>query len=171
MGKPSKRKRKPRATRRKSPDPPAPLPATPPAPTSRTADQPSRPPPAEILDLGNPPSDPLEAQHWAYRITIASMADAARDADLSPRERRKEIRTIGAAAARLLPNASIAEAVAMIKADRAELEAKQRARGGAKLEARPAKVIPLVPVPAAPANSPDVDEVAAVEYVSHAGDQ
>ena len=54
---------------------------------------------------------------------------------ISERERRKEIRTLGASAAKLLPDARRGEAEQLIRSDREELERKQRRR--AKLEPMP----------------------------------
>lgn len=118
------------------------------APMARPEPPPS-PPPADLLALGPPPSDPLEANAWAHRATLLAMHSAAIDERISERERRKEIRTLGAAAAKLIPQVRLWEAEQMIREDRHELERKRQQREAklvprqeadahrAKLELRP----------------------------------
>lgn len=102
-------------------------------------------PPESLAVLGAPPSDPLEANFWAHRVTLLAMHDAAIDHELSPRERRKEIRTLAASAAKLLPHARIWEALQELRAGRAEIERKASEKRGAKLEARPPRQTGSVP--------------------------
>jgi len=115
-------------------------PPPPPPPARGLADGPASSPPPELTALGSPPDDPLEAQAWLHRVMILSAFDAARDTRISDRERRRELRTISSSAAKLLPHAKLWEAVKLIKADRAELDAKQRGRRGAAVVALPTKV-------------------------------
>lgn len=122
-------------------------PAPPPMPANRSSEPPPAPPPQSLIDLGDPPTDPLAAQEWLHRAMILSAADAAVDHKISARERRKELRTISTAAAKLLPHARLYQAEQLIKRDRLELETRQRARSGAQLERRPtaSNVIPIRP--------------------------
>lgn len=71
-----------------------------------------------------------------HKMLIASLHDAAVDPSISSTVRRKEMRTISAAAAKLMPRARLWEAEQLIKRDRKELE-ELKTRRGAKLEARP----------------------------------
>lgn len=100
------------------------------------------PPPQTLSELGAPPSDPLAANAWAHRMVLLAMADAATDQHLSPRERRKELRTLGASAAKLIPHARLHEAEEYIRNARAEVAAKQSEKRKAVLEKRPPRVKP-----------------------------
>lgn len=95
------------------------------------------PPPKSIVDLGSPPEDPLAAQAWLHKVLIASAADAAIDPDISAKERRRELRTISAAAAKLVPDVRRYEAEQTVLRARKSLEAKVRAKQGAKLRPIP----------------------------------
>lgn len=107
----------------------------PPAPRS-VADTPA-PPPSELTAIGAPPpGDSLAQNAWAHEVVIAAMHDAMVDPNISPRERRKELRTLAAAAARLQPDTRRWEAEQLIRRDRAELEQLESDRRGAKLEPR-----------------------------------
>lgn len=121
-------------------------PPPPPPPPRSPSEQPS-PPPAALVQLGDPPKDPLAAQEWLHRAMILSAHDAMIDENISPATRRKELRTISAAAAKLLPHARLYQAEQLIKSDRDELERRRVQRAGATLERRPttggAKVIPI----------------------------
>lgn len=89
-----------------------------------------------MLALGNPPEDPLAAEAWTHALMIAQLAHAAVDPELTPDQRRREVRTIAAAAAKLMPRRRLYEAEQLVKSNlRALTEAK--ARRGAKLERRP----------------------------------
>jgi len=113
-----------------------PLPALPPRPVDASA-QPA-PPPQEIIALGEPPIDAMDAQSYAHRALVLSMYDAARDERLSPRERRKELRSLAYAVARLMPQARLREAERLVLDDQRELEVRRASkRVGAKLEAIP----------------------------------
>lgn len=94
------------------------------------------PPPKELAELGIAAEDPLEAQHQIYRALVISFMDAAKDDELSPRERRKEMRTIAAAAAKVFPDARRWEAVQLIRDHQDALE-HAKVRRGAKLEPMP----------------------------------
>lgn len=94
------------------------------------------PPPKELAELGAAAADPLEAQSQIYRALVLSFMDAAKDEELSPRERRKEMRTIAAAAAKVFPDARRWEAVQLIKEHQDALE-HAKVRRGAKLEPIP----------------------------------
>ncbi len=106
---------------------------------------PAAAPPKALEDLEPPPTDSLEANAYAHRVMMLSLYDAARDATISAKDRRKELRTIASAAAKLTPTTKIWEAVKFIKADRAELDAKKAERG-AKLEPRPRRTPPAAVV-------------------------
>lgn len=105
-----------------------------PAKTSavKQADAPSQPPLA-LREFKTPPSDPLQANAELHRMLVLSAYDAATDETITARERRKEIRTITAAAAKLMPDARRWEAEQLIKADRRELEQRSADKRGAKL--------------------------------------
>jgi hypothetical protein len=98
--------------------------------------QPSAPP-AALADFKTPPKDPLAAQAELHRMLVVSAYDAASDGKITAEQRRKEIRTITASAAKLFPDARRWEAEQVIKADRRELEKKASERRGAKLVPRP----------------------------------
>lgn len=116
---------------------------TPPGePTPRPPSETPSAPPAELAALGAPPDDALAAQAWAHRAVILTMYDAARDTQLPPRERRKELRVLAASAAKLMPNARRWEAEQLIKSDRADLEQRESTKHGARLEPRPARQVP-----------------------------
>ena len=118
----------------------------PPLPPMAPSEQPSKPP-QSILDLGAPPPDPLAAQAWLHKVLIASAADAAIDPDISPATRRKELRTISAAAAKLVPHSRLYEAEQLILNDRKQLEAKVRSRVSAKLKPIPGSKLSIVEAP------------------------
>lgn len=93
-------------------------------------------PPASLASLPDPSSDPLEANAQMHSALVASFFDAAKDKDLSPRDRRLEMRTISAAAAKLLPTTRLFEAERLIKSDHAELAKKKERRAAGKLRPR-----------------------------------
>lgn len=74
-----------------------------------------------------------------HTLLVAGMADAAKDKDLSPRERRKELRVFAAAAAKAMPRARLYEAERLVLEYKAELKAKATEKRGAKLVPRPTK--------------------------------
>jgi hypothetical protein len=90
--------------------------------------------------------DRLEQGAMMFDILSASMADVLTDATLSPVDRRRELRTISAAAAKVFPLKEMHEAIAKIDAFNAQVE-RRAARAGVELEAAPAapraKVIPI----------------------------
>lgn len=90
------------------------------------------------MELGPPPADTLQQQAYLYKLLVLSAYDVARDKKLSPKERRKELRTTAAAAQKLMPRARLAEAEARVMGFQAEIEKKARDRHGAKLEPLPA---------------------------------
>lgn len=104
---------------------------------ARARNPPPAAPPAEIANLPAPPGDPLAAQVYAYQVMMLSLHDAAKDTTISARERRKELRTIAASAAKLMPRARLHQAEQLVLNDRAELQKKARDRRGAKLEKMP----------------------------------
>lgn len=122
------------------PAPPPPEPGTiPGAPTAK------HPPPPELVAIADElakVTDPLQGNALAHKALLASMKDVLLDESLTPTARRKELRTIAAAAKELLPDSRRWEVDQLIKQDRAEVEAKARARRGAPLEP-----VPLEPVP------------------------
>jgi hypothetical protein len=122
----------------------------PPAPAAKPIEAAATPgaPPAELKELGPPPADdPLKMQAWLHQVLVVSAFDVARDEKLSPRERRKELRTIAASAAKLMPRARLLQAEQLILEDRAQLEKKAHERRGAKLEALPKPATPATPEP------------------------
>lgn len=91
-------------------------------------------PPESFAMFGAPSDDPLAANAQMHAALVVSFFDAMHDGNLSPRERRKELRTISASAAKLLPATRLWQAEQLIKADRREIESKAAAKRGAKLE-------------------------------------
>lgn len=108
----------------------------PPLPPMASSEKPSKPP-QTIVDLGAPPDDPLAAQAWLHKVLIMSAADAAIDPEISAATRRRELRTIAAAAAKLMPDTRRYEAEQTVLKARRALEAKVRAKQGAKLRKVP----------------------------------
>jgi hypothetical protein len=102
-------------------------------------------PPRTIAELGPPPTDPLAAEAWAHSLLIASLADVAADVTLSPRERRKEMRVIAAAAAKAMPRKRLFEAEQLVREFKEQLRTKAAEKRGAKLEPRPTKQAVGVP--------------------------
>jgi hypothetical protein len=94
------------------------------------------PPPESLAKLGEASSDPLEANAQMHAALVASFFDAAKDPELSARDRRLEMRTISAAAAKLIPNTRLYEAERLIKSDHAELAKKKERRAAGKLQPR-----------------------------------
>lgn len=93
--------------------------------------------PRELAELGPPPADPLAANAWAHRATLLAMHNAVIDPKITERERRKEIRSLAAAAAKLMPDTRRWEAEQLIRSDREEIDRKEGDRHGAKLEPLP----------------------------------
>jgi membrane-bound lytic murein transglycosylase B len=116
--------------------------ATPAKPIDKSATP--APPPKGLLELGETPDDPLAAQALIHKALLISFFDAAKDPDLSARERRKEMRTIAASAAKVFPDARRWEATQMIKQHQAALD-NAKARRGAKLEPVPPKKVDADP--------------------------
>lgn len=96
---------------------------------------PAAPPPKTLAELGPPPTDALEANKWAHNAMLFALHDVATDKDISPRERRKEMRTIAASIAKLTPTAEIQAGVEIVRGAREEVERKKPR--GATLEKRP----------------------------------
>lgn len=96
------------------------------------------PPPDRLVSLGEPPpNDSLGANKWAHDAVIWALHDVMNDPNISSALRRKEIRVLAASAAKLIPHARLWEAEQLIREDRRQLEQKERAKRGAKLEPRP----------------------------------
>ena len=127
------------------------MPPLPPLPPRRGAvtDQPSEPSDG-LVALGEPPDDPSAAMEWLHRTLVVSAKDAISDTSISAATRRRELRTIAAAARAVYPDASRWKLAQLIQADRDEVEQKRRARAGAKQAAKgaapdSARVIPIRP--------------------------
>lgn len=99
-------------------------------------------PPLSLVNLGAPPSDMMEAQSWAYRAVVLTMHEAMVDTGISARERRKQIIQISGNLSKLMPDARRWETEKLIREDRAEIERKERAKRGAKLEPLPPRPRP-----------------------------
>lgn len=115
-----------------------PTPAAP-GPGMRPTEKPE-PPSKVLLELADKmanASDTLEAATFLFHAVIASGAEALRDPSISAAARRKELRTIAAAADKLQPDARRFEAEQTIKRHQQNLEARKANRQGAKLEKRP----------------------------------
>lgn len=125
-----------------------PPPPAPPPPNVDAAKEPPPPPPPELVEISKKiaaSTDNLEMQALVHSALCASIADVLADTKISAADRRRELRTISAAAAKSFPYRRLYEAEQLVKADSAILEDRRRARAGATLEARPtaAKVIPI----------------------------
>lgn len=127
-----------------------PPPPPPPAPTQGGQAAPPQPPPPELIAISNrikASTDNLEMQALVHAALCASVADVMQDPTISAAERRRELRTISAAAAKSFPYRRLYEAEQLIKADAAKIDARMRERRGATLEKREAsaggKVIPI----------------------------
>lgn len=127
----------------------APPPPPSPGPHGARSADPPAPPSAEFLALAKSlRSSPhrLEQGAMMFDILSASMADVLEDLTLNAAERRKELRTISAAAAKVFPLKEMHEATAKIDAFNAAVERRANAQGAALEErptAKPAKVIPI----------------------------
>lgn len=99
-------------------------PATSPQAAEKLASEKPGPPSPTIAAAASPkpPKDSLEAQMRAHELVIAALNDAALDPDLSPRERRREIRVLAQTAGRLVPHRRLYEAEQLIRKDREKLE-------------------------------------------------
>lgn len=111
----------------------APLPALPPRPT-RPEDKAAPPSDAMVAMAKDVPDDPLAAMAVLQRMLVQSAREAVLDTDLTPRERRKELRTISVAADRLVPKSRLFEAEQIVLKEKRKLESRDRHRGGAKLQ-------------------------------------
>lgn len=125
------------------------LPPCPPAPRdSAAAPVAHAPPPPELVAISKriaDSSDNLEMQSLVHAALCASIADVLADTAISAADRRRELRTISAAAAKSFPYRRLYEAEQLVKADQAKIDSKRRDKAGARLEGRPTtgKVIPI----------------------------
>ena len=120
----------------------------PPPPDMRGPVEKPAPPPASAVELGAPPSDTVQASHWAFQLQMRLAYDAMMDPNLTPAQRRKEVRVTLAGAAKHQMDALRYETLVAIQADKEEIERKRRGKASAKLEAAPAappgaKIIPM----------------------------
>lgn len=123
-------------------------PPPPPAPSPGSTREPPQPPPPELVAISEQiakSSDPLERQALVHAALCASIADVLADTKISAAERRRELRTISAAAAKSFPYRRLYEAERIVKRHERELEDRRRDKAGAKLEDRPkaGKLIPI----------------------------
>lgn len=116
---------------------------------ARLRNPPATAPPTAIADMPPPPEDPLAAQAYAHHMLMMMLHNAATDTKISDRERRKEMRTIAASAAKLMPRARLHAAEQRVLRQVAELERKARDRRGAKLEPLPKPRATDAPLPQA----------------------
>lgn len=84
------------------------------------------PPPQALVDLGNPPDDPLACQEYMYRACVVLIRDTMLDGTLTNAERRREVSRLMETAKSLVPTAKIFEAIEEIRRDRAALESRRR---------------------------------------------
>lgn len=99
-------------------------------------------PPLSLVTLGPPPDDMMAAQSWAYRAVVLTLQEAMLDTGISAKERRKQIIQISGNLSKLMPDARRWETEKLIREDRAEIERKERAKRGAKLEPLPPRPRP-----------------------------
>lgn len=122
-------------------DEPPPLPAM-----ASAAEKPGAPP-EYVSALGPPPDDAVAAAKWAYMMHMRLAHHAMEDVNLTPSQRRKEVRVTLAGAAKHMGDAMRYDVAQLIKKNTEVLEAKKRGRAQAKLEKRPpatgAKIIPI----------------------------
>lgn len=95
----------------------------------------SRAAPRDLIALGHPPDDTLEAQKYLLRANMINAHEVINDETLKPKERWRWIQTISETVHKLVPKSRIFEAENLIKGDRAALERKKPR--GAKLEPAP----------------------------------
>lgn len=97
----------------------------------------SDPVPKSLEQFTDPPTDPLEAQASLYRMLVLSAYDVAKDKFLTSANRRKELRTIIAAAAKLFPESRRWEVDQLIRSDREAIDKRASEKTGATLEPMP----------------------------------
>jgi hypothetical protein len=105
------------------------------------------PPSAEFLELATKirgSSSRIEKGAIAFDVLSASMADVLEDQTLTAVDRRRELRTIAAAAAKVLPAKELHEATLKVDAYLAQIDTRKRARVGAELERRTAALGPKI---------------------------
>lgn len=112
------------------------------------------PPPKELLELGEPPDDPLAAQAYMLKMVLVMAKQVSIDTSFPTRERSKELRSLGNTVRNLVPKARLYQAEQTVLADKEELEKSSRERRSAKLEARP-RVIASAQMPLPMAAQPD----------------
>ncbi len=95
------------------------------------------PVPKSLEQFEQPPDDPLAAQASLYRMLVLSAYDVAKDKGLSSATRRKELRTIIAAAAKLFPESRRWEVEQLIRQDREAIDKRASEKAGATLEPMP----------------------------------
>lgn len=105
--------------------------------TTATSAPKADPVPKSLEQFTEPPSDPLEAQASLYRMLVLSAYDVAKDKFLTSANRRKELRTIIAAAAKLFPESRRWEVDQLIRQDREAIDKRASEKAGATLEQMP----------------------------------
>lgn len=95
------------------------------------------PPPSVFAGLPARPTDPLQVQQWIGLVIAASIEDTIRDEKLSPRERRRELRTNAAAFAKTVPDTRRWQAELAAKKHRERIEARSRTKGAPPIEPIP----------------------------------
>lgn len=92
------------------------------------ARQETRPAPRDLIALGEPPEDTLEAEKYLLRANMINAREVMVDATLKTKERWKWILEISETVHKLVPKARIYEAESVIKQDRADIE-RRKSRG------------------------------------------
>jgi hypothetical protein len=95
------------------------------------------PPPAGFSSMPPPPKDPLAVQQWVGQALAFAIDDTLRDPKLSPRERRKELRTNAAAYAKTVPDMRRWQAEQRAKKFRERLEERASKKGSPPLTTIP----------------------------------
>lgn len=113
------------------------LPPPPAKPAPAAAPEPPKgsPPPAQLVDLGDPPTDILGLRAYTARAYAVMMRQAMLDPSLSPAERAKAVARWGRAIEGLKADSEVWEALEALRRDRRDLEQPNR---GARLEPAPA---------------------------------
>lgn len=109
-----------------------------------------RPVSAAINALGPPPVEEgaVAMAKWGYKLMMLSADEARMDDQLSPAERRQEIRRCIDGAGKLMNDAMRYDVKKLIEEERQQLEAKKRGKAAARTEKAPrapagAMVIPF----------------------------
>lgn len=111
--------------------------------------EPAVAPSAELVALGPPPKDTLEAEKWAHSVLMRQAFEVMMSDKINETTRRKEVRTILRDAKGHVTDAARYDYMKLVESDRQELENHKRGRAVAvpvAVGAPPggARIIPLI---------------------------